>query len=48
MAQAQLCAHGWDAARTLTWARHLYEGLAEFFAAAARGARRSRRAGVSV
>ncbi|MFI1286308.1 hypothetical protein ACH4U5_37045 [Streptomyces sp. NPDC020858] len=34
MAQAQLCAHGWDAARTLTWARHLYEGLVEFFAAA--------------
>ncbi|WP_328791088.1 MULTISPECIES: DUF1877 family protein [unclassified Streptomyces] len=36
MTRAGLCAPGHDAAATLAGARHLYEGLVEFFTAAAR------------
>ncbi len=36
MTRAGLCAPAWDAAAALAGARHLHEGLVEFFRAAAR------------
>ncbi|MER7000978.1 YfbM family protein [Streptomyces sp. NPDC000410] len=36
LVEAGLCRHGWDGPRTLEWARHLYDGLVEFFGGAAR------------